>query len=1789
MKGEPDYLKIPGYYRVGRGLILGLSTKWRYSRQQPSNLTRYYLSVEKSHSNTPRFYEVPLRLASEAIPLLPSSSELHRPAPTITEEFIALPRVKTLQDKISSLEHEEGQDYRSLSGFVKTGEIPEEEWSGESSEEYGTEEEEIGKKRKQKNAKTLEEEEFEMRRRRKNADFDKRLKESNRKDVVTYLEMLEFQDEILAHSISRGKKWKKKNGGEGLVTMRATLEIKMSIAEEALRYNPDSIPLILAYLSVYAESNLENNEPTGDEGDKVLDKWKHFLRRHTNSIDLWMKFLDWNQTQFKNFNVVTLGERFGECIELLKNKIWQLPRERTTERDDLEANMLYIFLRWCIVLREAGYPERAIYSFQSLFELTFHRPPNLYGIWYKKRFEDALEQLEGFMDSGLPRFGNPNAAPWSEYVAKKMALPSSVTVEEQGNISPAFDSTDEVEFWYRRETWLSRNLQLPLNVSEEEKSAGDVQRIVLFDDVKGMMIPIEGAEGKVQLCYAVLKFLGLPFIPPDVPTDNKAIRDPFLHFEFTRPSLQSAFWTDGGASHNPLEEAPFKVPFKIFPMQLDNLFISLTTTGPSWFSFLDKNYLSDISIAFVRNVFEQLELLKQDFFITISHLSFEAALDSKKSIKLAKQILKSDRDNLLLWDCYARMERQRGKVQDARNVYATAISLKRSDGDIPLLFRSWAEMEWELGNDAVGFEVLLAQTGCSQHQGDISNIHQHAGKSKPSSVSILQARQRFTDLLTATYISDQEKDTKTDRKRAGGLILGLSTKWRYSRQQPSNLTRYYLSVEKSHSNTPRFYEVPLRLASEAIPLLPSSSELHRPAPTITEEFIALPRVKTLQDKISSLEHEEGQDYRSLSGFVKTGEIPEEEWSGESSEEYGTEEEEIGKKRKQTNVKTLEEEEFEMRRRRKNADFDKRLKESNRKDVVTYLEMLEFQDEILAHSISRGKKWKKKNGGEGLVTMRATLEIKMSIAEEALRYNPDSIPLILAYLSVYAESNLENNEPTRDEGDKVLDKWKHFLRRHTNSIDLWMKFLDWNQTQFKNFNVVTLGERFGECIELLKNKIWQLPRERTTERDDLEANMLYIFLRWCVVLREAGYPERAIYSFQSLFELTFHRPPNLYGIWYKKRFEDALEQLEGFMDSGLPRFGNPNAAPWSEYVAKKMALPSSVTVEEQGNISPAFDSTDEVEFWYRRETWLSRNLQLPLNVSEEEKSAGDVQRIVLFDDVKGMMIPIEGAEGKVQLCYAVLKFLGLPFIPPDVPTDNKAIRDPFLHFEFTRPSLQSAFWTDGGASHNPLEEAPFKVPFKIFPMQLDNLFISLTTTGPSWFSFLDKNYLSDISIAFVRNVFEQLELLKQDFFITISHLSFEAALDSKKSIKLAKQILKSDRDNLLLWDCYARMERQRGKVQDARNVYATAISLKRSDGDIPLLFRSWAEMEWELGNDAVGFEVLLAQTGCSQHQGDISNVHQHAGKSKPSSVSILQARQRFTDLLTATYISDQDMSLRRNRTNICISRALFLYLWRKSPEEVEDEIEQHIQRLRALEDPATGVEEEEVSVWYAKFMWYLEKEKTGFDRSQVRSFLEKAIDRWPNNTIFLTLFLRNEVRSSYHNRFPKLLESKVLNKEKVNVQGWLFAIYAEMHMRPQSYSPDSDWVEPRFVHRADPRRVKEAINVAIQNCPWCKDLYLYPFSPELRHIFDSSERIRFYDNMLHKKIRIRTEIEDLIPGFRDVDEVEEEETFELSMAVQTIEDSRDVEDDLKEIRRLMPYDAQDKVIGGEGERMDTLPT
>ncbi|KAG0356101.1 hypothetical protein BGZ54_000844 [Gamsiella multidivaricata] len=80
------------------------------------------------------------------------------------------------------------------------------------------------------------------------------------------------------------------------------------------------------------------------------------------------------------------------------------------------------------------------------------------------------------------------------------------------------------------------------------------------------------------------------------------------------------------------------------------------------------------------------------------------------------------------------------------------------------------------------------------------------------------------------------------------------------------------------------------------------------------------------------------------------------------------------------------------------------------------------------------------------------------------------------------------------------------------------------------------------------------------------------------------------------------------------------------------------------------------------------------------------------------------------------------------------------------------------------------------------------------------------------------------------------------------------------------------------------------------------------------------------------------------------------------------------------------------------------------------------------------------------------------------------------------------------------------------------------------------------------RAKQLVMRAVNDCPWCKDLYMLAFEPRMRKLFSIEELDQLYQTMLEKEIRVRHEIpERVVPASKDVEMTEaDKDSKDVSM-------------------------------------------
>ncbi|KEI37762.1 uncharacterized protein L969DRAFT_89734 [Mixia osmundae IAM 14324] len=711
--------------------------------------------------------------------------------------------------------------------------------------------------------------------------------------------------------------------------------------------------------------------------------------------------------------------------------------------------------------------------------------------------------------------------------------------------------------------------------------------------------------------------------------------------------------------------------------------------------------------------------------------------------------------------------------------------------------------------------------------------------------------------------------------------------------------------------------------------------------------------------------------------------------------------------------------------RRSREFNAALREDP-SNVELWLEYASYQTEVaLLNSESSLQ-----SGRSRRLTAKESLaveEIRLAILDKAHSHqsNQSDVRLLLARLECFSRV-------VPDTGS-VLNEWQKALDLNANSIELWSAYLRYRTGESKSFELAKVLDLYLEVLQLLKRRI-QLYSINSPEREDLEVSAIRILLKACLVMRAAGFAERAFAILQAQIELNFFSPDDAVS-------EDELfARFETFWDSEAPRIGESSAQGWcksdlsasAEHVAHKQLLSYQ---------------HDLIERWQHDELTSAQSSILPSRSETElHDEASDPFRVVLFADISNFLSVYACVDSKLHLRYAVLDFMELAYPAPDTstlwnePDEFGSARHMARSFwpEYAEPTTEQLLAGTRASTVN----SAFDCRLKALPVTPDTVFCSST-----WFSVTDALDTRTPYATVAVNMLWALAETGRDPFFKLLALAFQSQLDHKRAVKMAKHLLKKESSALMLWDGYARMQLGRGKIDEARQVFASAIQIganlsEASKVDLPLLFRSWAEMESESGN--VDFALSIAVASVTPNA-ELPNVNRPC--SPPSAIHLLRTRQQLTRILSESCLSGASASLLRHRTSIYATLCLLEYhvkgyssMLRTVQKPLEDLIEHN----------STRAEHEELLMINAKFAYRASKE-AAFRPRQVSEQLESGLAHFPSNAVLLALYHHIEARSKLRMNFARTIDNVVLASGKTTVSSYLFAIWAEMRFNAFTFN------------------------------------------------------------------------------------------------------------------------------------------
>ncbi|KAI4955223.1 hypothetical protein J4E91_001081 [Alternaria rosae] len=798
--------------------------------------------------------------------------------------------------------------------------------------------------------------------------------------------------------------------------------------------------------------------------------------------------------------------------------------------------------------------------------------------------------------------------------------------------------------------------------------------------------------------------------------------------------------------------------------------------------------------------------------------------------------------------------------------------------------------------------------------------------------------------------------------------------------------------------------------------------------------------------------------------------------------------------------------------RKNSQLARQTKQ-HPEDLQSWLDLIKHQEAMLKLE---------RPSAQLTASDRAHLaDIRISTYEDALKkIGGDQDSKLKLYKGL-----LEEAERAWD-GARLTSKWNDVLAKHPQSVEMWMKYLDFVQSRFTSFKFEECRATFFKCIQSLRTTKSELSAEQT----------LHILLRLTSMTHDAGYQELALAVWQAVLEHHLLQP----------KVDTDLQAFEQFWESEVSRIGEPGAKGWKHSNTDDALPPGPPSLHEKAASDAAFED------FRKREVEATSVLRFPGRTSDDV-AEDDAFHTIFFSDVEPYLAIISPDTPAMLIIEAFLCFCGLPTLPHRTPQQRTWWSDPFLQRYWHSTSLDTDDYTqltttikrfsNYSAKHSQMTtELLFEQSFSLDGIRLDADFIRR----------LLKLIASDPS---------------SDDIIGEYLLAFESKHFPAEAFKSAKRLLKARPSSLRLYTAYGLVESRLGNSVKADQVFGMALSMQKGDSVLSLpwsleLFSNWV---WEVlrrGEHSEALWRLVSPKGSlpagaakDSHPDDTLLETAHLTLSQKSEHALLH--HDYTTAITSTSLL-----------------ALLTYLTHNNSASQALELHANLTSWFTSHHLSTSAVAELHAQSIANLLTHHTTHAPIVKPSLIRSTLEPLISRFPTNTILLALYAANEARFSVDDRVRGIMHQNALqNPEERSIPGWAFAIhyetlkgeiagstthsiralykratesttgsrcpalwkaYVEFEMRclreesarqRANKRPRRDGKKSRWEVRVEEaeQRVRDTFYAGLRNLPWCKEYIMLAFT-EARDVFGEEDKGRLYRVMMEKELRLYVELD-----------------------------------------------------------------
>ncbi|KAL2845665.1 NRDE-2, necessary for RNA interference-domain-containing protein [Aspergillus pseudoustus] len=808
-------------------------------------------------------------------------------------------------------------------------------------------------------------------------------------------------------------------------------------------------------------------------------------------------------------------------------------------------------------------------------------------------------------------------------------------------------------------------------------------------------------------------------------------------------------------------------------------------------------------------------------------------------------------------------------------------------------------------------------------------------------------------------------------------------------------------------------------------------------------------------------------------------------------------------------------------KRRNVELSRNV-ERDSSDVEVWMQLIDHQETVLRGSEKQSKSLTS-------AEQKSLADIKHTLYEKALKKVGQGAGRDRLLIGL-----LEEGSKIWDT-QKLLRQWRSILKSNSHYISLWMKYLDFRQTEFLNFTHDRCLATFTECLSLNK---------ASPDNPEKARVQAYLFLRLTLFLREAGFMEQATGLWQATLELTFFHPQ---GLDIYADANSVLSAFTEFWDSETLRIGDIGAKGWRN---GNTNWPDPIVFEPKCGLN----SSLMFESWAACERERMMNAHLPARSVDEPED--DPYRVILVSDLEGFLPLVSLPSWTTELVDSLLYFCQLPPVSTvrNLRTTGHWMGDSFLRNDVTGASYVSLddWLPTSGTKIEGISSTAF--PHQLFIHDFDTYFSDPESWFPSFSTWAKGTSSPTYGVVrdWVRRTLRLLvETMPSNEDLAEYTVALEFVCNPKEAKKYAKSLLKKQSSSLRLYNAYALLERRTGNDTAADHVRATAISMSKSFATEQQVdsIRLWYSWIWELLEARnIGHAAYLLVC-MPQNSIDLKSFPNLTSKAEFSPTNLLKIRTYLSDA-QENAIANQNPSIIKACTSC---HAILLYL--TNAQDFDGALEAYIlttNRLSLLNSSAEPFVSYTMQLLHqsrAKLLHYHLRTSTLYKPASIRTLLTESITLFPHNTIFLSLFAWNESRFRIEERVRDIMRdvtttqaysnsSSSHSSSQVPITTHLFSIYAELN-RPlyagstlhsaraaferaisdhhnqdsttsSSASPSTNssitlWTLYIYLElsRNEITRAKNVFYRAMRACPWSKDILMLAFT----HLRDDVVRAR----------------------------------------------------------------------------------